>query len=86
MSIVVKITFIGLVNVTGKCVIFTARNIKRCAAAATTATSSAKKNVLIDTVDHKFSREFVQNLRNEIDLADIDYIVINHAEEDHAGR
>ena len=43
------------------------------------------KNVLIDTVDHKFSREFVQNLRSEIDLADIDYIVINHAEEDHAG-
>lgn len=30
-----------------------------------------EKNVLIDTVDHKFSREFVQNLRNEIDLADI---------------
>lgn len=44
-----------------------------------------EENVLIDTVDHKFSREFVQNLRNEIDLADIDYIVINHAEEDHAG-
>ena len=44
-----------------------------------------EKTVLIDTVDHKFSREFVQNLRNEIDLADIDYIVINHAEEDHAG-
>jgi flavorubredoxin len=41
--------------------------------------------VLIDTVDHKFSREFVQNLRSEIDLADIDYIIINHAEEDHAG-
>lgn len=44
-----------------------------------------EKNVLIDTVDHKFSREFVQNLRREIDLADLDYIVINHAEEDHAG-
>ncbi len=42
-----------------------------------------EKNVLIDTVDHKFSREFVQNLRSEIDLADIDYIIINHAEEDH---
>ncbi len=40
-----------------------------------------EKNVLIDTVDHKFSREFVQNLRSEIDLADIDYIIINHAEE-----
>lgn len=34
-----------------------------------------EKNVLIDTVDHKFSREFVQNLRSEIDLADIDYII-----------
>lgn len=43
------------------------------------------KNVLIDTVDHKFSREFVQNLAAEIDLASIDVIVINHAEEDHAG-
>ncbi|HHQ4555982.1 TPA: anaerobic nitric oxide reductase flavorubredoxin, partial [Aeromonas veronii] len=43
------------------------------------------KNVLIDTVDHKFSREFVQNLAAEIDLNLIDYVVINHAEEDHAG-
>ena len=43
------------------------------------------KNVLIDTVDHKFSREFVQNLAAEIDLAAIDFVVINHAEEDHAG-
>ncbi|WKZ94749.1 anaerobic nitric oxide reductase flavorubredoxin (plasmid) [Chimaeribacter arupi] len=44
-----------------------------------------EKNVLIDTVDHKFSRNFVLNLMQEIDLATIDYIVINHAEEDHAG-
>ncbi len=29
MSIVVKITFIGLVNVTGKCVIFTVQNMLR---------------------------------------------------------
>ena len=43
------------------------------------------KNVLIDTVDHKFSREFVANLRKEIALEEIDYIIINHAEEDHAG-
>lgn len=43
------------------------------------------KTVLIDTVDHKFSREFVQNLEAEIDLATLDFIVINHAEEDHAG-
>jgi anaerobic nitric oxide reductase flavorubredoxin len=44
-----------------------------------------EKTVLIDTVDHKFSYEFVQNLELEIDLHEIDYIVINHAEEDHAG-
>lgn len=44
-----------------------------------------EKNVLIDTVDHKFSREFVTNLAQEIELSSIDYIVINHAEEDHAG-
>ncbi|WP_431222476.1 anaerobic nitric oxide reductase flavorubredoxin [Serratia sp. L9] len=44
-----------------------------------------EKTVLIDTVDHKFSREFVQNLAAEIDLATLDYIIINHAEEDHAG-
>lgn len=44
-----------------------------------------EKTVLIDTVDHKFSREFVQNLAAEIDLDQIDCVVINHAEEDHAG-
>ena len=44
-----------------------------------------EKNVLIDTVDHKFSREFVTNLMQEIDLNKLDYIIINHAEEDHAG-
>ncbi|MGF1870477.1 anaerobic nitric oxide reductase flavorubredoxin [Photobacterium indicum] len=43
------------------------------------------KNVLIDTVDHKFSYDFVQQLEQEIDLNEIDLIVINHAEEDHAG-
>ncbi|WP_299998521.1 anaerobic nitric oxide reductase flavorubredoxin [uncultured Cedecea sp.] len=43
------------------------------------------KNVLIDTVDQKFSLEFVRNLQQEIDLNALDYIVINHAEEDHAG-
>ncbi|WP_213990786.1 anaerobic nitric oxide reductase flavorubredoxin [Sodalis sp. dw_96] len=44
-----------------------------------------EKTVLIDTVDHKFSHEFVQNLAAEISLNEIDYIIINHAEEDHAG-
>ena len=44
-----------------------------------------EKTVLVDTVDNKFSHEFVQNLEQEIDLNTIDYIVINHAEEDHSG-
>ncbi|KHT58016.1 nitric oxide reductase [Photobacterium gaetbulicola] len=44
-----------------------------------------EKTVLIDTVDHRFSQQFIQNLEMEIDLQAIDYIVINHAEEDHSG-
>ncbi|CNB49412.1 anaerobic nitric oxide reductase flavorubredoxin [Yersinia intermedia] len=44
-----------------------------------------EKNILIDTVDQKFDRDFVANLEQEIDLNALDYIVINHAEEDHAG-
>jgi len=44
-----------------------------------------EKNVLIDTVWLPFGKEFVENLKKEIDLKDIDYIVINHAEVDHSG-
>ncbi len=87
MSIAVKkITFFGLANAIGKCVISTVPNIKTLRGSSYNSyLIREEKNVLIDTVDHKFSREFVQNLRSEIDLADLDYIVINHAEEDHAG-
>jgi len=44
-----------------------------------------KKTVLIDTVWAPFSKEFVENLSQEIDLAKIDYIIANHAEIDHSG-
>ncbi|MEG6584461.1 anaerobic nitric oxide reductase flavorubredoxin [Dendrosporobacter sp. 1207_IL3150] len=44
-----------------------------------------EKNVLIDTVWLPFSHEFVDKLKDEIDLAQIDYIVINHGEIDHSG-
>ncbi|MBF0121183.1 MAG: anaerobic nitric oxide reductase flavorubredoxin [Desulfobacterales bacterium] len=44
-----------------------------------------EKNVLIDTVWAKFSGEFVENLRKEISLEKIDFIVANHAESDHSG-
>lgn len=45
MSILVKNIFIGLANATGKYVIFTALNTKRCVAAAITAISFVKKRM-----------------------------------------
>lgn len=44
-----------------------------------------KKNVLIDTVWKPFAKEFVDNLKKEIDLKEIDYIIVNHSEPDHSG-
>ncbi|HPU64965.1 MAG TPA: anaerobic nitric oxide reductase flavorubredoxin [Limnochordia bacterium] len=44
-----------------------------------------EKVVLIDTVWLPYDREFVEHLRDEIDLKAIDYIVIQHAEIDHGG-
>ncbi len=44
-----------------------------------------EKNVLIDTVwaPHRF--EFIENLKSEIDLAKLDYVIANHGEVDHSG-
>lgn len=44
-----------------------------------------EKTVLIDTVwtPHRF--DFVENLKKEIDLTQIDYIIANHGECDHSG-
>ncbi|SMD07686.1 anaerobic nitric oxide reductase flavorubredoxin [Sporomusa malonica] len=44
-----------------------------------------EKNVLIDTVWMPFAQEFVENLKKEIALDAIDYIIINHGEVDHSG-
>lgn len=44
-----------------------------------------EKTVLIDTVWSPFAKEFVTNLEKEIDLNSIDYIIINHGENDHSG-
>ena len=43
------------------------------------------KTVLIDTVWEPFAEEFVENLKKEIDLNEIDYIIAQHAEIDHSG-
>ena len=44
-----------------------------------------KKNVLIVTVWEPFAKEYVENLKKEIDLNKIDYIIVNHGEIDHSG-
>ena len=44
-----------------------------------------EKTVLIDTVWEPFTKEFITNLKKEIDLKKIDYIVMNHSEIDHSG-
>ncbi|MCK9525068.1 MAG: anaerobic nitric oxide reductase flavorubredoxin [Limnochordia bacterium] len=44
-----------------------------------------EKVVLIDTVWLPYDKEFVANLKDEIDLAKIDYIIVQHAEIDHSG-
>lgn len=44
-----------------------------------------EKPTVIDTVDMSFGREFVENLKNIIELDKIKYIVINHTEPDHSG-
>jgi anaerobic nitric oxide reductase flavorubredoxin len=44
-----------------------------------------RKTVLIDTVWDPYKEDFVRILENEVGLGNIDMIVINHSEPDHAG-
>ncbi len=44
-----------------------------------------EKTALIDTVNPGFEKELVQKVKEVTDLITIDYIVMNHAEPDHAG-
>jgi len=44
-----------------------------------------EKTVLIDTVWLPFADEFVENLEQEVDINTIDYIIVNHGENDHSG-
>lgn len=44
-----------------------------------------QKTVLIDTVWEPFAVEYVENLKKQIDLQQIDYIIAHHAEIDHSG-
>lgn len=44
-----------------------------------------EKTVLIDTVWRPHSTEFLDNLKKEVDLNKIDYVIVNHGEVDHSG-
>ena len=44
-----------------------------------------QKTALLDTVWGPYDREFVTRLKEEIDLKDIDYIIMQHNESDHSG-
>jgi anaerobic nitric oxide reductase flavorubredoxin len=44
-----------------------------------------KKKVLVDTVWTPFKVEFVDKLEKEVGLNNIDFIIVNHSEPDHAG-
>ncbi len=44
-----------------------------------------EKTALVDTVWTPFARQFVEDLKETIDLDEIDYVVALHAEPDHSG-
>jgi flavorubredoxin len=44
-----------------------------------------EKKALIDTVNPGFEKELDEKIRKVADPADLDYVIMNHAEPDHAG-
>ncbi|SHG79069.1 Flavorubredoxin [Thermosyntropha lipolytica DSM 11003] len=44
-----------------------------------------EKNALIDTVKAKFADEFIERIKAIMPIENIDYLVLQHAEPDHAG-
>ena len=45
----------------------------------------ATHTAIIDTVKAKRCEEFLDNIRSVQDLAEVDYIIVNHSEPDHSG-
>lgn len=43
------------------------------------------KNALIDTVKNEFCEEYISNIEKYVQVKDIDYLIVNHTEPDHAG-
>ena len=45
----------------------------------------SQKTALFETVKEKFFDQHLEEIRQVMDPADIDYIVVNHTEPDHSG-
>ena len=43
-----------------------------------------EKNVVLDTVDRRATEEWIQNLGNNLDGEEVDYLIVSHMEPDHA--
>lgn len=44
-----------------------------------------QKNVLIETVKNEFCNEYIENIERYVNITEIDYLILNHTEPDHAG-
>ena len=45
----------------------------------------SEKTALIDTAKEPFKEEFFERINDIVDIKEIDYLVVNHAEPDHSG-
>lgn len=45
----------------------------------------SEKTVLVETVKEQFFDEYIKNLEEVVNLSEIDYLIMNHTEPDHAG-
>ena len=45
----------------------------------------SQKKALIDTVNPGFEKEWIEKIAKVVDPSEVDYVVMNHAEPDHAG-
>lgn len=44
-----------------------------------------QKNALIETVKNEFCNEYIENIEKYVNITEIDYLILNHTEPDHAG-
>ena len=43
-----------------------------------------EKNVILDTIDERLTKEWLKNLEETLDGEEPDYLVVSHMEPDHA--